>query len=194
MLSFATELNAVFLLVRLGAVLGLHLGLDFTRHQGEGILDVERALGRRLKETDVEVVSQVFRLGVLDLTLVLQILLVANQDAGDVLVGVLVDLAHPLGNLGEGVTISDVVSDDDSVHTTEVARSDGLEAVLADRIPDLELDGLAVDLDGADFEVDSNGGHEVLMEDVVGETQQQRRLTDTGVSNEQHLEEVVAKN
>lgn len=91
----ASELDAVSLLIRLRSVLGLHFALDLTSHEGESVLDVERALGGRLKESDVEVVRQIFRLGVLDLALVLQILLVSDEDAGDVFIGVLVDFAHP---------------------------------------------------------------------------------------------------
>ena len=66
---------------------------------------------------------------------------------------------------------------------TVVARSDCFEAVLAGRIPDLQLDRLAVDLDSADLEIDTDGGHEVLVEDVIGKTKQKRGLADAGVSN-----------
>lgn len=69
------------------------------------------------------------------------------------------------------------------MRTTIVARSDRLEAVLASRIPDLQLNRLSIDLDGADLEIDTNGRHEVLVEDIVRETQKQRGFADAGVSN-----------
>ena len=74
-----------------------------------------------------------------------------------------------------------------------VAAGDGLEALLTSGVPNLQLDGLAVDLDGTDLEVDSDGGHKVVSEDVIGESEQERGLADAGVSNEEHLEEVIAK-
>jgi hypothetical protein len=78
------------------------------------------------------------------------------------------------------------------------------------RAYDLQLHRLAVELDGPDFlralvsggptglsfvratyEVDADGRDVGLCVGVVGETQQQARLADTGVSDEQQLEEVV---
>lgn len=41
-------------------------------------------------------IGQVLRLVIGHLPLVLEILLVADEDAGDIFLGVLVDLAHPL--------------------------------------------------------------------------------------------------
>ena len=117
-------------------------------------------------------VSQIFCFVVLDLTLVFQILLVANKDAGDVLIGVLVDFAHPFRDFGERIAVSNVISDDDTVCSTVVAGRDGLEAILASGIPNLELDSLAVNLDSTDLEIDADRRHEVLVEDVVCETQQ----------------------
>jgi hypothetical protein len=71
----------------------------------------------------------------------------------------------------------------------------------------LQLHRLAVELDGPDFlresavgltaflrvtyEVDADGGDVGLCVCVVGEPQEQARLADTGVSDEQQLEEVV---
>lgn len=69
------------------------------------------------------------------------------------------------------------------MRATIVARRDRLKAVLACRIPDLQLNRLSVNLDGADLEIDADGRHEVLVEDVVGKTQQERGLADTRVTN-----------
>ena len=60
-------------------------------------------------------------------------------------------------------------------------------------IPNLELDLFAVYIDCLNLEVDSNGGHEVVSEDVLSKSHQQRGFTDTRVTNEQHFEKVVAK-
>lgn len=80
----------------------------------------------------------------------------------------------------------------------------------------LELDGLAVELDSTDFlyrissqlesgkiiihspkksntyKINTDGGDVRLSVCVVSETQQQARFTDTGVTDEQELEEIIA--
>ena len=139
-----------------------------------------------------------------DLAGVGHIALVANEDARDIVRGVLLNLAHPVLDGAEALSVGDVVSHDDAVSALVVAARDGLKALLAGSVPNLELNGLSVDIDGSDFlqtrlareggtyEVDSDCGHEVVCEHVVSESEQQRGLSDSGVSNQQHLEEVVA--
>ena len=58
----------------------------------------------------------------------------------------------------------------------------------------LEFDSLTVDVDGSDFEVDSDGWHELFLEDIVSESHQERRLSDSGVSDKQDFEKVIAIN
>ena len=102
-----------------------------------------------------------------DLSRVLHVALVADEDAGDVVGGVFLDLVHPVFDGAEALAVGDVVGDDDAVGALVVAARDGFEALLASRVPDLQFDGLAVDLDGPDLEVDADGRHEVVGEDVV---------------------------
>lgn len=86
-----------------------------------------------------------------DLAGVSHIALVADQDARDIVGGVFLDLVHPVLNGAEALAVSDVVGDDDTVSTLVVAACDRLEALLASSVPDLELDGFAIDLDSSDF-------------------------------------------
>jgi hypothetical protein len=81
----------------------------------------------------------------------LQVALVAHEQLVDVLARVAVDLVQPLLDVGEGVPVGDVVDDDDAVGAAVVGRGDGAEALLPRRVPDLQLDGLGLQLDGADF-------------------------------------------
>ena len=67
----------------------------------------------------------------------------------------------------EGISVSDVVGDDDTMGALIVAAGDGLEALLAGCIPDLELADLLVDVDGADLEVYTDGWHEILLELII---------------------------
>lgn len=86
-----------------------------------------------------------------DLALVLHIGLVADKDAGDVVRGVLLDLAHPGFDGREGLTVSNIISNDDTVRSLVVRGGDRLESLLASGVPDLQLDGLAFYFDGPDF-------------------------------------------
>lgn len=61
------------------------------------------------------------------------------------------DLVHPVLNSAEALAVGDVVSHDDTVSTLIIAGSDGLETLLASSVPDLELNGLSVDLNGSNF-------------------------------------------
>lgn len=74
----------------------------------------------------------------------------------------------------------------------DLPRSDCPEPLLASGVPDLQFDGLAVQLDGADLEIDPNGGNVRLGVCVVGETEQETGLAHAGVSNQEQLEQVVA--
>jgi len=72
-----------------------------------------------------------------------------------------------------------------------VAARDGLEALLARRVPDLQLDCLARQVERADLEVHADRGQETLVEDIVGESQQKGRLADGRVSDQQQLEQII---
>jgi hypothetical protein len=168
-----------------------HTGLDLTGHHDEGLLDVLAVLGGCLQEAHVVVLGELLALVGGDLAGVGHVALVADEDARDVVGGVLLDLVHPVLNRGEALAVSDVVGHDDAVRPLVVGRRDRLESLLARGVPDLKLDGLAVNLDGADLEVHADGWHEVICEDIVCESEQERGLADSGVTDEQHLEQVV---
>jgi len=91
----------------------------------------------------------------------------------------------------EANTEQESLHDNDSMRSAVVAARDRTEPLLTRRIPDLQLDRLAVQLDGSDFKVNTNGTDVALRVGVVGEAQQKARLADARVPNEQQLEEVV---
>jgi hypothetical protein len=62
---------------------------------------------------------------------------------------------------------------------------------LAGGIPDLQLHRLSVELDGADFEVNTDGGDIGLGVCIIGKSQEQAGLSDTRVSDKEQLEEVI---
>ena len=61
------------------------------------------------------------------------------------------------------------------------------ETLLPRSVPDLQLDALAVKLDGADFEVDADGGDEGRGERVFAEPEEAAGLADTAVADEQEF-------
>ena len=75
--------------------------------------------------------------------------------------------------------------------TTIVGGRDGSESLLAGGVPDLQFDRLTIEFNGSDLEVHTNGGDVVLGVGVVGETQQQARLSDTGIADQQQLKQVI---
>ena len=175
-----------------GAGLRLHPGLDLAGHGEEGLLDVGRGLGGGFEELDAEGVGELLALLGRDDPLGRQVGLVADEELVDILAGVAVDLVEPLLDVVEGFVVGDVVHDDDAVGAAVVRGGDGAEALLAGGVPNLELDGLAVELDGADLKVDADGGDVGFRVGVVGESEEKARLADAGVSDEQELEEVIA--
>ena len=99
--------------------------------------------------------------------LVLQIALVSYQNSCNVVLGVLLNLAHPGVDSVERIAVSNVVNHNDTMGALVVTRCDRLESLLASSIPDLQLADLLVDVDGANLEVDSNCWHKVLLEVVI---------------------------
>jgi len=84
--------------------------------------------------------------------------------------------------------ICDVVYKEDAHGTSVVGSCDGAEALLSSGIPYLQLHTLAVKLDRADLEVDSDGGNEGGSEGVFAEAQQTARFADAGVADKEQLD------
>ena len=83
--------------------------------------------------------------------------------------------------------VCDVVDDNDAVGAAVVGRGDGAEALLACRVPDLELDRLALEFDGADLEVYADGRDVRLGVGVVCEAEEEARLADARVADQEEL-------
>ena len=88
----------------------------------------------------------------------------------------------------EAPLIRHIVDKQNAHGAAVVGRRDGAEALLAGRVPYLQLDALAVKLDGADLEVDADGGDEGRGEGVLAEAQQTARLADARVADEEQLD------
>ncbi len=79
----------------------------------------------------------------------------------------LVDFTHPLRNLSKGVSIGDVVSDNNTVSSLVITAGDSFKSLLSSSVPNLKLDSFSIDNYCSNLKVDSNGRHEIIVEDVV---------------------------
>ena len=61
------------------------------------------------------------------------------------------------------------------------------------RIPDLEFDSLGIQLDRSDLEVNTDGTDVALGVCVIRKSKQQTGFSDSGLSNQKELEQVIAK-
>ena len=85
--------------------------------------------------------------------------------------------------------LGDVVDEERTDGAAVVGGGDGAVALLARGVPDLGLDGLAVDLDAARGEFDSDGGFAVEVEFVAREAGEEVGFADAGITYQHHLEE-----
>ena len=103
--------------------------------------------------------------------LILHVALISKNHPLHILIGVLVNVPQPLGNVIKGLGIGDVVDEHDTHGATVVAGGDGVEPLLPSRVPDLKLYLLPPQLDGFDFEVNSNCGDKCCVKCVLGESE-----------------------
>ena len=67
----------------------------------------------------------------------------------------LFDVADPVLDVVETLFVGDVIHEHDTHGAAVVGRGDSAESLLSGRVPDLQLDLLAVKLDCSDFKVNS---------------------------------------
>lgn len=107
------------------------------------------------------------------------------------MVCVLLGFDHPVFNVNERLSVSDVKDEQKSLGTFVIRSSDGFELFLSSGVPDLELDNTASSFKGSYFKVDSDGGEESLIEDVIGEPEEERGFADGGVADEEDFEDEI---
>jgi len=145
--------------------------------------DVGVVLGRRLEEFDAVLLGQGLATRCLNCLLVDHVALVANQDLVHVVGGVLLNVPDPVSNVLERLLVRDVVYEQDAHGTAVVRCRDRAKPFLASSIPDLQLNALAVQLDGLDLEVNADGGDEAGSKRVIAESQQQAAFPHTTVTD-----------
>lgn len=147
-------------------------GENISQNSLKPLLHVVRRPSRRGNEGHTEPLRQRPCVGVAAVRAVGrgEVGLVSYEDAPSPLDAVAVDFVKPDGLDGaNGRTVRKVAHNGDGMGAAVVGGGEGAEALLAGRVPDLELAAAAVNGDGADLEVDADGGDGGVAEDVVGE-------------------------
>ena len=109
----------------------------------EGDVDaLIRVLDRaRLHELEAVLLRELLRDQPVDLPLVLEVHLVADQDYLDFRLARELQVVDPLARVVEGVQARDVVDDERADRLPEVAHRDRLVLLLSGSVPELELGG-----------------------------------------------------
>ena len=134
-----------------GLRLSLHPRLDLRRHGQKGLFDIGAGLGRGLQKLNAQRIGKLLALLRAHDAFGGQIGLVADQQLVDIFRRVSVNLVQPLLDIVEGLGVRHVVDNNNTMGAAVVGRSDGSETFLPGRVPDLKLDGLAIEVNGADF-------------------------------------------
>ena len=148
-------------------------------------------------------IGKFFCLLVWYLSLIFQILLVSYENSWDIFLSMFINFAHPLWNLRERFSISDIISDNNTVGTLIITASDSLESLLTCGIPNLQFNSFLIHINSSDFEINTDCWHEIIVENIIlkkeeirfidwiytySESQKQRGFSNTWVSNQKNFE------
>jgi hypothetical protein len=157
----------------------------------EGLLHVASAFCTYLQKQHIMLLRHLLGLILVNLSIVLQVTLGANQDLADSLAGVAFDLFDPAPNVLEALLIIDGVGQDYPGSSLVVCLRDIPEALLPSSIPDLKFDLRVLHMDRLEFEIHPDGGHIAILEHTVAELSEEVRLTHPAVSDDDHLGQKV---
>jgi len=89
--------------------------------------------------------------------LILHVSLVSKDHSLYIFISMLIYVPQPFGNVVKRLGICDVIHQHDAHCPPVVASGDGVESLLASRVPYLQLDLLPSKFNGFDLEIDPNG-------------------------------------
>ena len=144
-----------------------NFALNLSGHQSERFFYIDGLFGWSLKEPDIKMVGKFFSLLIWNLSLILQILFVSNENSRNVFLSMLINFAHPLWNFRERLSVRDIIGDNNAVSTFVITTGDGLESLLTSGIPDLQFYSFAIHVNSSNFEINTNCWHEVIIENII---------------------------
>ena len=112
-------------------------------------------------------IGKFFCLLVWYLSLIFQILLVSYENSWDIFLSMFINFAHPLWNLRERFSISDIISDNNTMGTLIITACDSLESFLTCSIPNLQFNSFLIHINSSDFEINTNCWHEIIVENII---------------------------
>mmetsp|Transcript_33767 Transcript_33767/g.78428 ORF Transcript_33767/g.78428 Transcript_33767/m.78428 type:complete len:216 (+) Transcript_33767:146-793(+) len=124
------------------------------------------------------------------LTLLVLVGLVAYQSNDELWIRILAGLMKPFPHVLEAVSPRDVVDQKRSSSPPVVASDDGAEAILAGRVPTLQLDLLPLHIDRSRAKLHPDGNLVCGAIPLVGELQQEAGLPHRLVTDNDELEEL----
>ena len=98
---------------------------------------------------------------------------------------------HPVLKTLESFSVIDWVYEYDSSSSFVISFGDSFESLLACSIPDLHFDFDAVDIDGFDFEIDTDGGDMSYFILFIGISEKNVSFANSGVSDDDNFDKVV---
>lgn len=126
-----------------------------------------------------------------DCPLIFKVILISDQQYLHVRITIHLHLLQPVLDMGESIAPGDVVDKESSNGAPIVRSGNRTEVLLASRVPDLELDVFAADLDSLCPEFDTDCYVVSRPRFIFDELQHHTRLADARVADHDEFEEVV---
>jgi len=163
------------------------------REIDECLLDINVGFRRSLQKADTIFSRNRLSSFFCNDSLVFHVTLVSQDHFLYVLIGMLLDVPKPLGNVVKRFRVCYIVNQHDPHCTSVVRCSDGVKSFLSGSVPYLKFDFLSTQFYCLDLEVNSNGGYERCVECVITESEQDAGFAHTRVPNQEEFkQEVVA--
>ena len=172
--SFLLVINFLWALANFGSTFssrswlwGGNFAFDLSGHQSERFFYIDGFLCGSLKESDIKMISKFFGFLIWNLSLILQIFLVSNENSRNVFLCMLINFAHPLRNFWERFSVCDIIGDNNAVSALVITAGDGLESLLSSSIPNLKFYCFAINVNSSNFEINTDCWHKVVIENIV---------------------------
>lgn len=149
------------------AVSRLHSLQNLSRHFDKRLIDIGSKTSRRLQKWQIVLFCESLPFRLCYNPLRTEITLVSHQELADIVLSVLLNFLHPPLHVVESLNVGDVVNNDDAVCAPIVCAADCAKALLPGGVPNLQLDRLAVQIDGSDLKVNANCADVALSVGVV---------------------------
>lgn len=173
------QLNIVWFAGAAQSRLTRHPVFDLSSHCHESLLHIRGILCTRFQKGNSNLVSEGLCSRIVDHLLRCEIRLVTNEQLINILTSVTIDFVQPLLHVIEAFLIRDIIHNNNTMGTTVVTASDCPESFLTGGVPNLQFDGLPVQLHRPNFEINANRADVALQIGIIRKPQQKATLSDT---------------